>query len=56
MGTKPAVHKQEQEEFLREQRYTVEKMTFVVEPRFQTEGNRTIGTVLLRLMQYETEV
>ena len=56
VGTDPTVHKNEQDEFMHEQRYTVEKMTFVVEPRFQTEGNRTLGTVLLSLMQHETEV
>lgn len=56
MGTDPTVHKNEQDEFMHEQRYTVDKMTFIVEPRFQTEGIRTLGTVLLSLMQYETEV
>ena len=56
MGADPTVHSKEQDEIMHEQRYTVEKMTFIVEPRFQTEGNRTLGTVLLNLMQYETEV
>ena len=55
MGTDPIVHPKEQEEFMREQRYTIEKMTFVVESRFQTEGRRTLGTVLLSLMQHEAE-
>lgn len=55
VGTDPTTHKKKQDDLTHEQRYTVEKITFVVEPRFQTEGNRTIGSVLLKLMQYEVE-
>ena len=31
--------------------YQVEGKTFIVEPVFQSEGQETIGTVLLKLMQ-----
>lgn len=55
MGADPKPRKKKQDDLTREQRYTVEKIVFVVEPRFQNEGNRTIGSVLLKLMQYEVD-
>lgn len=55
MDTGPKPRKKKQDDLTHEQRYTVEKVVFVVEPRFQTEGDRTIGSVLLKLMQYEVE-
>lgn len=55
MGADPIAHNKEQEDLLQEQRYTVGKMTFIVEPRFQTAGNRTIASVLFQLMQCEIE-
>ena len=48
-------HNQRQDDLLREQRYTVERITFIVEPRFKTEGNRTISSVLFQLMQCEID-
>lgn len=55
VGTDPIAHNKEQEDLLQEQRYTVGKITFIVEPRFQAEGNRSIASVLLQLMQCEIE-
>ena len=55
MATDPIVHNKKQDDLSHEQRYTVEKITFVVEPRFKTEGNRTIASVLFQLMQYEID-
>ncbi len=51
----PIAHSKEQEELVQEQRYTVEKITFIVEPRFKTEGTRSIASVLFQLMQYEID-
>ena len=55
MGTDPIAHNKEQEELLQEQRYTVGKITFIVEPRFQTDGKRSIATALFQLMQCEID-
>ena len=52
----PIAHNQEQEDLLQEQRYTVEKTTFIVEPRFKTEGRRSIASVLFQLMQNEIDI
>ena len=38
-----------------EQTYTIDRMVFSVQPVFKQEGNATLGTVLLRLMQNEVE-
>ena len=42
MGENPYAHNKEQEDLLQEQRYTIERITFIVEPRFKTEGKRSI--------------
>ncbi len=55
MCADPIAHSKEQEELVQEQKYTVEKITFIVEPRFKTEGNRSIASVLFQLMQYEID-
>lgn len=55
VGANQSPDKKKQNDLTHEQRYTIEKITFVVEPRFQTTGDRTIGSVLLKLMQYEVE-
>lgn len=55
MGIKQDPNEKRQDDLTREQRYIIEKITFVVEPRFQPSGNRTISSVLLELMQYEVE-
>ena len=55
VGADPIAHNKEQEDLLQEQRYTVGKITFIVEPRFQAEGNRSIASVLFQLMQCEIE-
>lgn len=55
VGTDPIAHKKEQEELMKEQRYTVGKITFIVEPRFQVEGKRSIASVLFQLMQCEID-
>ena len=56
MCEEPIAHNQEQEDLLQEQRYTVEKTTFIVEPRFKTEGRRSIASVLFQLMQNEIDI
>ena len=55
MGENPYAHNKEQEDLLQEQRYTIERITFIVEPRFKTEGKRSIASVLFELMQYEID-
>lgn len=55
VGANQNPDKKKQNDLTHEQRYAIEKITFVVEPRFQTAGDRTIGSVLLKLMQYEVE-
>lgn len=55
VSAEPIAHNDEQEDLLQEQRYAVEKITFIVEPRFKTEGNRSIASVLFQLMQYEID-
>ena len=55
VGGEPYAHSKEQEDLLQEQRYTVEKITYIVEPRFKTEGKRTIASVLFELMQCEID-
>ena len=55
VGTDPIAHNKEQEDLLQEQRYTVGKITFIVEPRFQTDGKRSIATALFQLMQCEID-
>lgn len=55
MGKDPYAHNKEQGDLLQEQRYTVGRITFVVEPRFRTDGKRSIASVLFQLMQYEID-
>ena len=55
MGADSKTHNKKQDDLTYEQQYKVGKITFVVEPRFQTEGNRTLGSVLLSLMQNEID-
>lgn len=55
VGMDPIARNKEQEDLLQEQRYTVGKITFIVEPRFQTDGKRSIATVLFQLMQCEID-
>lgn len=38
-----------------EQRYKVNDMVFIVKPDFKKEGNQTLATALLNLMQGEVE-
>lgn len=38
------------------QTYNVGKAVFIVEPMFKTDAKDTLGTVLLRLIQSDTEV
>ena len=45
----------QQNDLAQEQSYTIGKITFVVEPRFRSEGNETLGSVLVKLMQSEID-
>ena len=56
MGTDPIINTEEQQNELEQvQSYTIDKVTFVVEPRFRTTGCETLGSVLIKLMQNEVD-
>lgn len=56
MSADPLVSTSDQQNDLaQEQSYTIGKITFVVEPRFRSEGNETLGSVLVKLMQSEID-
>lgn len=56
LSTVPVISIEEQQKELeQEQSYTIEDTTFIVQPRFRTEGKETIGSVLIKLMQNEVD-
>ena len=56
MGTVPVISETEQQKELeQEQSYTIENTTFIVQPKFRTDGKETIGSVLIKLMQNEVD-
>lgn len=56
MGAVPIIHETEQQKgFEQEQSYTIENTTFIVQPKFRTDGKETIGSVLIKLMQKEVD-
>lgn len=56
LSTVPVMSVEEQQKELeQEQSYTIEDTTFIVQPRFRTEGKETIGSVLIKLMQNEVD-
>ena len=56
MSTVPITSIEEQQKELeQEQSYTIDNTTFIVQPRFRTDGKETIGSVLIKLMQNEVD-
>ena len=53
MGTDPDTRKEKQEDLTQEQQYSIGRITFVVEPRFNDEAKETLGSILLKLMKSE---
>lgn len=48
-------NEQVQQELEQEQTYIVGNTTFIVEPKFRADGQETLGSVLLKLMQNEID-
>lgn len=48
-------NEQIQQEHEQEQTYMVGNTAFIVEPKFRVDGQETLGSVLLKLMQNEID-